>query len=302
MKKLIIFFMIVFTITGKAQDIICLGNMEGADLDLEDPLQYSYFSIDTNYIWFITIPEKQILHSDLPNNHTIITDTAAYYKSNSISSIYFKFCFNKCDDYTILFRHKYDFELNKDGGVLETSHDKGVNWQNIIYDTLIQNNIKEVSNFYRISDTIESNGNQPGFTGRLSENTTARIEFFYKEYMQNDTMLLRFVFSADSNDANNEGWMLDDFSFFGVETAIKNNYNTVKTDVFPNPANNLVTIKSDCEAITEISVISLTGELLIHENGYDISQLNIENLSAGCYLVFLRNKRNVCYNAKIIKL
>ncbi|MBN2273658.1 MAG: T9SS type A sorting domain-containing protein [Bacteroidales bacterium] len=303
MKKIFFIALLFYAVAVNAQQPICLGNMAGGDLDFEETSQYNYIVIDTNHVWFIAKAEKQILFANTPNNkHSLITDTSGYYKNNIRSSVKFKLCFSWAEDYTIMFWHKYDFEKNKDGGIIETSHDNGVTWQNILYDTLIMNNVKLTGGLYSNSDIIGSYGNQPGYTGRQPEDKSVRIEFYAREYMLEDTMLLRFTISTDSNDAQNEGWMLDDFSFFGGETAIEYHINEIKTLIYPNPANKYIKIENEPNRVNEVKVISLTGETMLEQKGDNISVLNIESLSAGLYIVVSMNERNDYNVSKLVKL
>ncbi|MBN1414677.1 MAG: T9SS type A sorting domain-containing protein [Bacteroidales bacterium] len=302
MKKLLFIVLLAYAIVCNSQEIFCLGQGLGADLDFEYPTHYNYVKIDTDHVWFITRAEKEILFADTPNNkHSLITDTSDYYKNNIKSSVNFKLCFSKCEDYTIMFWHKYDFERNKDGGIIETSHDNGLTWQNIIHDTLIMNNIKDTVRLYNNSDIISSYGDQPGYTGRQSEDKSVRINFYAREYMLEDTMLLRFTISTDSTDAQNEGWMLDDFHFYGEETAINYRINDIKPLVYPNPASSYINIYDEQKTVDAVKIISLTGETIIEKKGGNICTLNIDSLAAGFYLLVCRNEHNDFHVLKLMK-
>ena len=91
MKKLILLIFLVNVITGYSQTIPCCIGNDGCFMNFEQPHDSIYVKIDTNHIWFLGKAEKQILFADNPfNNHSLITDTSDYYKSNIISSFNFK--------------------------------------------------------------------------------------------------------------------------------------------------------------------------------------------------------------------
>jgi len=302
MKKIVVIIFLVNSVIGYSQENLWLG-MPGGSLDLEDSVQYQYIKIDTNHVWFISKAEKQILFSITPNNnHSLITDTAAYYKSNVISSFNFKLCLDEGNFYNIQFWHKYDFEQNTDGGIIETSYDNGNTWQNIIYDTVIQNNIEDIVNFYDTSDTIISLDNQPGFTGLQSEYLASYIQFTANPDMYLDTMLLRFTIATDSVDSNNEGWMLDDFTFGGGYVALKDRQLNSEPFLYPNPTQAMLIIKSEKQDISQVSVLSVKGDTIIEKTGNNITSINIESLMPGYYLIICRSRNNNFWITKFCKV
>ncbi len=301
MKNLVFLIILVNFLIGYSQEIVRLG-IAGGSLDMELPSHSQYVKIDTPYVWFITKPEKQILFSENPlNNRALITDTAAYYKSNIISSFNFKLLLDEGTFYIIQFWHKYDFEQNRDGGIVETSYDNGETWQNIIYDTVIQNNIEEIVNFYDVSDTISSYDGQPGFTGLQSEDKASRIHFTANPDMYLDTMLLRFTIATDSFDAQNEGWMLDDFVFAGGSLEINDYQVNSELLLYPNPSKTILNIKSAEQKISHVSVLSAKGDIVIEKKGNNITSVNIENLIPGIYLVKCGNSNKNYWVFKFYK-
>ena len=302
MKRIIILLFLVKSITAFSQEKLWLG-ISGGHMPLESPDDSQFVKIDTNHVWFITKAEKSILFPNNPsNNHQLVTDTADYYNSNVVSSFNFKLLIEEVDFYWIQFFHKYDFEENKDGGIVETSYDNGETWQNIIYDTVIQNNIIEIINLYDVSDTISSYGNQPGFTGIQSGYLSSYIEFSANPDMYLDTMLLRFIISTDPVDAQNEGWMLDDFYFGGgYFESVKDNNSNPGPKLYPNPVESLLIIESKVHNISQVSILSFIGETVIEKKGNNITFVNIDSLEKGCYLVICRNRSNNYWISKIFK-
>jgi hypothetical protein len=261
----------------------------GYNLNFEDTSEYKYVGIDTNNIWYITKPQKQILSSP---SYAIISDTNKYYPKNVKSSFQFKLVFDYgCDAHAIMFWHKYDFEINKDGGIIETSYNNGISWQNIIYDTIIMDNVfDDISGLYNLNDTISSFNNQPGFTGLQSEIKAVSIDFWnYLIYTKElDTMLLRFTIVSDSVDTNNEGWMLDDFVFYSILVGIYEKEYGNNIYISPNPSNSIITINSPIERIKKVDIISLNGVKIIEE--YNTNSICIDKIPAGFYLIKINDK------------
>jgi hypothetical protein len=269
-------------------------NFPGRNLNFEDTSEYQYILIDTNKIWHIAKPDKKILF--LPDNHpylgeyAIISDTNDYYQENINSSFQFKLKFiGGWNGYSIQFSHKYDFEKNKDGGIIETSYDNGLNWQNIIYDTIIFNNIDHISGLYNDYDTISSFDNLPGFTGIQSGITRVTMSFWCSEivFHEIDTMLLRFKIATDSVNSNNEGWMIDDIVFGAFLVGINDNNND-NISLFPNPSKNVLSISSTNELVQKIEIFTLNGIKVIEK--YDAHTLIIKKLRPGIYIVRINEK------------
>ena len=306
MKKIVILIFLVNTLIGYSQDLVCCFGMAGCNMDFGLQGDSQYVKIDTNNVWVITKAEKQILFPINPYNiYSLVTDTAAFYKSNIISSFNFKVCLGEGAFYSLVFFHKYDFELNRDGGIVETSYDNGETWQNIIYDTVIMNNIEnpveDFVNFYDVSDTISSYGNQPGFTGLQSEYLASHIKFSANPDMYLDTMLLRFTIATDSVDSQNEGWMMDDFGFGGGWVEIIDHKLKPELLLYPNPSNTILIIKSEKQDISYVSILSIKGDTVMEKKGNNITSINLKNLMPGYYFIICRNSNNDFWISKFYK-
>lgn len=269
-------------------------------INFEDTAKYKFVKTDTSNIWQIVEPKKQILF--IPAIHAylgkfaIISDTNTYYANNINAWFQFKLLFGEGDSYYITYSQKYDFEENKDGGIIETSYDNGATWQNILFDPIIQSNLEIVENLYSSEDTISVFQNQPGFTGLQSEIEMVYIEFEALDSTRGKTMLLRFSIGTDSVNAQNEGWMLDNFRFGGI---LKDNIESYKNngtsiDVYPNPSNKIITVYSPYESIKKLEIISFTGEILLEKlNTYSIE---ITDKLNGIYLLRINDR----YTKKLI--
>jgi hypothetical protein len=77
-----------------------------------------------------------------------------------------------------------------------------------------------------------------------------------------------------------------------VETLGNEVFNTKNTiSLYPNPANNLLNLKSDFE-IQHIEVYDIFGKLILEKDFKEISaevQIDIENLSSGLYLLVVQS-------------
>jgi len=285
MKQIILIIALYRILSATAQEPLYFNGT----LDLEDTSQFKYILIDTVNFWFIGNPEKDSL--SLPSVHgknLLYTDTSIFHRSNVKSSIQFRLIRYGGSVHCIRFYQKYDFEKNVDGSLLETSHDNGQTWQNIIFDPVITENLREeYYTFYKSTDTISSFGGQPGFTGKFLSGGYSEICWFDEGFF--DTMLVRFTFASDSVDSGNEGWLLDDFNFgIIIEDYIKLHADIPVIQAFPNPALNRIAIQGNAAPINKIEDFSPAGKL-ISSHFYD-QELDISFLTPGVY--FLR-----CYTA-----
>lgn len=307
MKK-ILNFIIILLFSGfllYSQEILEFG--QGfIQIDFENSNEDKYVGIDEQQIWRIDEPQKEILF--LPEemgylgDKGIFTDTA-YYGNNLNSYFQFKLVLNPVDEYSISFYQKYDFESNKDGGIIETSYDNGVTWQNLIFDTIIQNNLVGTYSMYSLEDTVASYGNQPGFTGTQSEIEIIEFTFKANEYLFGDTLTLRFIISSDDNNNNNEGWLIDAFRFSGITVGLQSNIiNNKSLVIYPNPANDVLNIKSNNEYISKVDVLTCMGQKIYTKVGNNIRLINISGLPAGIYILKCNNYKNDEITLKFSKI
>lgn len=293
MKQLFVILISLNTLLISSQEIVDFG-FGGSRINFEDTSEYKFVKVDTNNVWIITEPKKQILF--LPTNPSylgkfaIISDTNEFYPVNIKSSFQFKLkLMEGCDGYTLAFSHKYDFESYRDGGIIETSFDNGMNWQNILHDSVINSNLNHVYGLYNLVDTIHSFNNQPGFTGLQSEINNVSISFwsYGHYYLAGDTMLLRFTIKSDSVNNNHEGWMLDEFIFGGFLVEINEIDSDNSIYVYPTPSNDIIYIKYKNEAIKIAEIISLNGETVF--KSYNNNIINTEHIPKGFYLLKINN-------------
>lgn len=295
MKKIVlIVFMITRVITGYSQESFDLG-FGGDWINFENSHLYNHVLIDTNNIWQITRPQKNILF--LPDDsHGIITDTNLYYQTGVTSYFQFKLHLLRGSDiYNIRFWHKYDFNPNIDGGIIETSWNGGATWQNILFDSIIIANQQYgfSINMYDSTDTIRAFDNQPGFTGLQAAGKIVSFDLYSYDILY-DTLLFRFTFKSDSLGGSHEGWLLDDFSFGGAVVDVEQIKHDKKLKISSNPAREQVFLRLENEAISVVQLYTMTGVKTREYN--DTSIIDLRGLTSGIYIL----KVNHEYTEKLI--
>jgi hypothetical protein len=303
MKRIIFLFLLLNIpgIYGISQELIPFF-FGFNPISFEQASDTQYILIDTNKVWFITKPHKELLI--LPSylgEYALVTDTALYYPKNITALFQFKLLLNWYDYYEIGFWQAFNFEENKDGGIIETSYDDGLTWQNIIFDTLIMNHILTGVSLYSPDDTIAAFNNQPGFTGTQT-NFGGYYVGWQNRSMINDTMLLRFTFASDSVDTPHEGWILDEFTFEGGLVPINDVNSDANVEFFPNPVNDILRIRSDKDPINSFRIYSLTGEMLLENTGININSILVRSMSKGFYLISCTGVSGAIYTFKFQKL
>jgi hypothetical protein len=93
-------------------------------------------------------------------------------------------------------------------------------------------------------------------------------------------------------------------NFQTVLYTLKSNTDAKQLSVFPNPANEMLTIKLQNRAIENCIITNALGQTVYNSanemNAHPQLQLNISNLKAGVYFVKVRSS-NGSYTAKFIK-
>lgn len=174
-----------------------------------------------NPLWQIGGTFKPSFTSDTLGAVAIMTDTIAPYpiNANNFFIIKIRYRINTIVD----FWHKYRTDSVADGGIVEFSLDRGINWQNIKGECNSDSNwivgrSTLTAGFYSFNDTLP-NGT-PCFKGNSGGLVYSRFQFFYAlpvrlsaasecEYRYGDTIMVRFRFVSDSVADSLSGWMID---------------------------------------------------------------------------------------------
>ena len=263
---------------------------DGADTSI----MYSLFpniSNDTNNIWQIGSPQKQIFHSASTIPYAIITDTINNYPVNNYSEFTIPLPVTNFSGGILAMRwiQKLDLDSVKDFGKIAISSDDGITWENAVDNPYVYN-------FYGYQSSnvdYDLNGN-PGFTGT---DTTWRdiwfcLDQFYFSSL-NDTILLKFSIESDSIENNKEGWVIDNlfFSETWVHTINENDIDQML--VYPTIVKNRLNLISkktkEFNIIEKIDLISTDGKLIKQWGKSPTKfEIDISEVPSGTYLLLVK--------------
>lgn len=191
---------------------------------------------------------------------------------------------------TLQFWLNYSSESNTDGLFVEYTND-GIVWQRLgsIGDP-------QGTNWYNSSLTA---GNQ-GWSGvNLGWQSCSYV---YVAPWGNNYFQCRFRFISDFNIVN-AGASIDDISLTGV-TSLNQVNAAEKIVVFPNPANNEITILNTNKnsQLNRVALKSIEGKV-VHEqnlNKANLHTISTSHLTSGIYLLEMINDRSELFNKRII--
>ncbi len=256
----------------------------------DDTLSIKYVQIDTslsNNIWQIGAPQKVIFNNAFSSPNALVTDTMNSYPVNNYSACYMTFVV--AEGYMIFdFQHKFNTDTLADGGKVEVSIDRRASWHNITDDAYwasLGYNFFGTSNFYTINDSV-SVFNEPGFSGNSNGWVRSTLVFEWQQaFVLPDTFDLRFVFSSDSIDHLNEGWMIDQIQIIANHTGINEN-RPEDLFIFPNPSQGILNLSDTDKKIKQIKVFDFLGRNVHLNSNYDNSNLDLSQLSDGIYYIY----------------
>lgn len=166
-------------------------------------------SIDStaDNIWQVGRPQKVLFDSAATVPNAIVTDTINTYPINNTSIFSIEITpYGLGSSYiqALQWMQKLDMEQGIDGGLVEFSVNGGA-WENMLTSPFVYNQYGYDSTNI---DTL-ING-QLGFTG--TDSTWRNIWLcFDGSFFNQDTIDVRFTFVSDSNNTNQEGWIMDNF-------------------------------------------------------------------------------------------
>lgn len=290
-------------------------------INFDYEVHYQHFSdtilFDTSAtnIWQIGQPQKTIFNSTTSGENAIITDTINTYPVNCNSSFTILITqpdgwYSPFNNLYIEFKHKFDTDLNQDGGYIDVSYDNGENWVNIINDTIGEYNwwiltpISQHTQSLYTTDDVLYNGNY-GFSGNIED--WEIVQFGWNIQIVKDaidTMLVRFNFISDDIDNEKEGWIIDDIILFGVDLGGTISENTQKrTSIYPNPVENNSVISFDKNySSIKIELYNSAGQIvkkdcILNSNIYNLSK---NELQSGIYFLKITLDNRLIENQKII--
>lgn len=245
--------------------------------DFEDRDANGHFFIDTTQsenIWQIAIPDKTIFDTASSGNIALITDSLNFYPTNNESSFVIQIF---SDDHTKLsFNHKYDFDEETDGGIIEVSFDFGNTWMNIS-DTL-----NTWSYDLAYDAEISSYNNLIGYSGSSNGWKNAQFYFGHAQY----GTMFKFTSSSDSIDNQREGWMIDDLEFWILATSTDEIERT-RIKVFPNPINDFTKIEFEEEVNFNLKIVDMNGRTVFKKDNIRSStyQMDTSSLREGTFIL-----------------
>lgn len=176
-----------------------------------------------------------------------------------------------------LFNKPYDLKLS-----VHQPKQARLEWKNC------ENNV----DYYRI---YRKNENDTAFVA--IDSTNGPIRSFIDTTISGTGEFIYYVEGVSSTDSSG----ISNYATIGFYNLSNPVWTTTQTTVYPNPTNGMLFIKT-LENIVGISIISLTGEEVLHKNllsGKNVS-LDLNTLSSGIYYISIRTNRGV-ERMKIVK-
>ena len=276
--------------------VIIYGQYDGNyDIDFDDQYGIEFLFVDTisnhENIWQIGSPEKNSFDEAYSAPNAICTDLVNPYPVNDTST----FTITNIaaggfeNNYFVILEGKYmiDSDSLNDFGLIEFSPDKGHTWIDLINDTI-----------YLHKGCYEWWTDRPSFTGKTNgwKDFGVQLAGFGDEFNLHwpDTVIYRFTFISDSIQTNRSGWILDDLHFEDWwESIIDNRNNSFNSEVYPNPAENFVTIKFPNEERKNINIVVFDkrGALikLINTNS-EFIEIDLSSFKPGTYHYVVKKK------------
>lgn len=108
---------------------------------------------------------------------------------------------------------------------------------------------------------------------------------------------LAFKYSSTTSGAAT--WELDNLVVYGqLQSGIAEQRNT-EIGLFPNPANNTITLKNETKG--DLKIVGLAGHVLVNSRLSDKNaQVNVSDLARGLYIIYFRGNDNQVYTAKLL--
>lgn len=265
------------------------------DIDFDDQYGLEYLFIDTisnqENIWQIGSPEKNSFDKAYSAPNAICTDLVNPYPVNDTSIFTLTNIANGGfeNNYIAILAGKYkiDSDSLNDFGLIEFSPDNGHTWIDLINDTI-----------YLQKGCYEWWTDKPSFTGKTNgwKDFDVLLAGFGDEFNMQwpDTVIYRFTFISDSIQTHKSGWILDNLHFEDWwESIIDRSKNSFKSEVYPNPAGNFVTIRFPNEEgkNIKIAVFDNKGALIRSVNtNSEFIEIELNSIQPGIYHYVVYNK------------
>jgi len=219
---------------------------------------------------------------DYYSNPSSITDTrSGGYINNTNKSIVLKnpIDLTNTQQAHVYFYAKWDIEADFDYVLFEVSIDNGLNWEA---------QCGQLTNIGKATQN-EAEG-KPLYDGEQPDWILEDINI--NEYI-NEQVLFRFTLVSD-NAIQGDGFYFDDLSVKTISTSA--GINTIKEESFelyPNPVDKILNIKSETSNDLYCEIINTSGQLIKSENlTNSFRKINIEKLKKGLYFIKIQSKGN----------
>jgi hypothetical protein len=250
-----------------------------------------------------------VFNSAITPPNSIVTDLLNPYPANnySVFEISVKkpaeasnFCWSVVD---CSISYRLDSDTLRDGGYVEVSYDGGINWSNILSDTVSDGVYCEM---YSVDDTLY-NGTY-GISG-LNYSMLNTGGYFALGWSPDhahdiDSCRFRFVFISDSIDNLRDGWLIDniritvaDHCNIGIQDISKEDTDIL---IYPLPANyNSILEVKEFQNIKEfdLEVFDLTGKK-VFQRVYKSKYIKIGSLGLRDGVYILKIKTDSGFNKK----
>ena len=239
-----------FLLTSICWFILQTTQAQIGTIDFEGSL--TLIEIDTSYadnIWQIGSPNKTLFDSAYSAPNVIVTDTVNNYPTSNLSSFILLFDLYGSQP-SISFMHKFDTDSAQDGGYVELSFDGGTSWTHLTAQT--NEDAQQTAygfstnNFYNETDTL--NNGKSAFYGQSQEWKSSDVTFWCMAVKTSFQCQLRFTFSSDTIETENEGWMIDNIvvqNEGGCSSINEYSYNTESLKISPNPFQDYTSVTVD---------------------------------------------------------
>jgi hypothetical protein len=267
--------------------------------------------IDTSLavLWQIGNTLKPIFSNDTVAERGIMTDTLNPYPKNANDFFILKMD-HSASNFIVDFWHKYEIDSFHAGGIIEFSTDTGATWMNIVRCNYVN---ALTQNFYSQTDTIFSG--EPAFTGISKGEQLSRFQFINCEAFRTtvtncgtisatyqNSVFFRFRFVSDSTNDSLSGWMIDSIKIEnpGCIGAVAEVSQQQSQPIFPNPANDELTIQNDMYPCS-VSIINIMGQTIkTLQTNKQQETINVSNIPPGVYNVNITTESGYRENNKIV--
>lgn len=248
-------------------------------------------------IWQVGKPQKTIFTAPYSLPNAIITDIVNPYPPNNSSVFVIKNVIGGViSNLTLKGKYYANTDSLRDYGRIELSLNRGLTWLDLLKDSELTDTINGqiihlFLSYYNNEKPILT-GNSGGWTNFL-----IHLGFpgdFYAT--QGDTVLYRFTFISDNIQNNKDGLMFDDLVFYeSVEGINKLGYDPIKSDCFPNPALDQLTIsfENNQRSTFELKLFDIKGKLIkLQKVNSNQVILPVQSLQKGMYFYKLADRKN----------